>query len=487
MQIPGLYNLTGKDAIPQTIFLLSGSSGTGKSIYCRNFYLDGLLNRDYCIYMDCLLNSIDFDNKFKNVEKKILNQNSLFINPYKIECQKEQKLEKALEELVIAIDSRKNKFSNNSSKRIRVVIDSITHLMILFDEKLAENFIKEVYFLLKTNNAMGIFTITIPSINEDTVNRLTCLFDGIIEMRMEDKNINDPNNIDSYYNLSSSVVRKMRILSIKNMAHNPHWIIFEITDDGNIIFSKEKRLNCYLCKEPIINDLVVYSDLPFHLSHLQIYKKFSRLYGMNITDIGISSSEAINANFFFIDIVGLSNPSLPVNKQREKIENLNDLIASCDAFKDFEDNKIILPTGDGMVIGYLINPELPLQLSIQLHQKLKEYNIKKINKNKNDIIGVRIGLSSGPVFKVNDIKNNPNYWGPGIIYARRVMDIGNNGHILMDAYLSKSLLPLKEEYGKIIKPIGKYKIKHGKEIEIFSAYSKDFGNSELPMTDNMMY
>lgn len=128
---------------------------------------------------------------------------------------------------------------------------------------------------------------------------------------------------------------------------------------------------CYLCKEPIANDLVRYSDLSFHSSHLEIYKKFSRLYGINITDIGISSSEAINGNFFFIDIVGLSNPSLPVNKQREKIENLNDLIASCDAFKDFEDNKIILPTGDGMVIGYMINPELPLQLSIQLHQKLK--------------------------------------------------------------------------------------------------------------------
>jgi hypothetical protein len=278
----------------------------------------------------------------------------------------------------------------------------------------------------------------------------------------------------------------MRILSIKNIAHNPHWVQFEITDEGNIIFSKEKILYCYLCKEPIANDFVLYSDLPFHSSHLEIYKKFSRLYGMNITDIGISSSEAINGNFFFIDIVGLSNPSLPVNKQREKIENLNDLIASCDAFKDFEDNnKIILPTGDGMVIGYMINPELPLQLSIQLHQKLKEYNVKKTN-NKNDIIGVRIGLSSGPVFKVNDIKNNPNYWGPGIIYARRVMDIGNVGHILMDAHLAKSLIPLKEEYDKIIKPIGRFRIKHGIGIDLFSVFSKDFGNPEVPMIDNVI-
>jgi len=177
---------------------------------------------------------------------------------------------------------------------------------------------------------------------------------------------------------------------------------------------------------------------------------------------------------------------LPVNKQREKIENLNDLIASCDAFKVNEENRIILPTGDGMVIGYLVNPELPIQLSIQLHQKLKECNLKKTNDNL-DKIGVRIGLSSGPVFKVNDIKNNPNYWGPGIIYARRVMDIGNNGHILMDNILAKALIPLKEEYNKIIKPIGEYRIKHGIDIEIYSVFTKDFGNPELPMIDKVIY
>ena len=484
MQIPGLHNLTGKDAIPETIFILTGNSGVGKSVYCRNFYLDGLSSEDYCIYIDCLSNSIDFEKKFSNIEKETLDQNSLFINPYKIKCQNEQKLSKVLDELTIAIESKKNNFGNNKSKHIRVVVDSLTHLLILFDEKAVEDFIKDLYFLMKTNNAIGIFTNTVPSVNEHVASRLTCLFDGIIEMRLEDKNTNGHDNSHSYHS-SSSILRKMRILSIKNISHNPHWVQFEITEEGNIIFSKEKISYCYLCKEPITNDLVMYSDLPFHLSHLEIYKKFSRLYGMNITDIGISSSEAINGNFFFIDIVGLSNPSLPVNKQREKIENLNDLIASCDAFKDFEDNKIILPTGDGMVIGYLINPELPLQLSIQLHQKLKEYNLKKTN-NKNDIIGVRIGLSSGPVFKVNDIKNNPNYWGPGIIYARRVMDIGNTGHILMDAQLAKSLIPLKDEYDKIIKPIGQYKIKHGTGIELFSVFSKDFGNPELPIIDKVI-
>jgi len=485
MQIPGLHQITNKNTIPESIFILNGNPGVGKSVYCRNFYLDGLLNGDYCIYIDCLLDFKNFKNLFSEIEEEILNQNSLFINPYKLEVEVSKKLKMVIHQVTTAIESNKDKIYKNKFKSIRVVVDSITHLLFLFNEQVVEDFIKEIYFLLKTNNATGIFTLSIPSINEYVTNRLSCLFDGIIEMKLEDKNNNDQSNSFSY-SFSSSVIRKMRILSIKNVGHIPHWIQFEISDDGKIIFGNKNTVNCYLCKEPIENDLIIYSELPFHSFHLEMYKKFTRLYGINIADIVVSSSEAIHGNFFFIDIVGLSNPSLPVNKQREKIENLNDLIASCDAFKVNEENRIILPTGDGMVIGYLVNPELPLQLSIQLHQKLKEYNSKKTNDNL-DKIGVRIGLSSGPVFKVNDIKNNPNYWGPGIIYARRVMDIGNNGHILMDNILAKALIPLKEEYNKIIKPIGEYRIKHGIDIEIYSVFTKDFGNPELPMIDKVIY
>lgn len=237
MQIPGLHNLTGKDAIPESIFILTGNSGVGKSVYCRNFYLDGLSSGDYCIYIDCLSNSIDFEKKFSNIDKKILNQNSLFINPYKIKGQKEQKLDNALDELTSAIESKINNFGNNKSKHVRVVVDSLNHLLILFNEKVVEDFIKDLYFLLKTNNAIGIFTNTVPSVNEFVVSRLTCLFDGIIEMRLDDKNTNGYDNSHSYQ--SSSIQRKMRILSIKNIAHNPHWVQFEITDEGNIIFSKE--------------------------------------------------------------------------------------------------------------------------------------------------------------------------------------------------------------------------------------------------------
>jgi hypothetical protein len=84
------------------------------------------------------------------------------------------------------------------------------------------------------------------------------------------------------------------------------------------------------------------------------------------------------------------------------------------------------------------------------------------------------------VFVVNDIKDNQNVWGPGIILARRVMDIGDSFHILLADRLAEDLIALKYEYRTTIKPIVDYKIKHGQTIKLYSAYSKEFGNPKPP-------
>ena len=207
----------------------------------------------------------------------------------------------------------------------------------------------------------------------------------------------------------------------------------------------------------------------------ETYRKLASIYGHNISDLGLP--DVLNANFFFVDIVGLSDPSLSVKRQMSKIEILNQLIASCEAFITSKNKRIILPTGDGMVIGFLLNPELPLQLSVQLHQKLQKHNQNMPDEEK---IGIRIGLSSGPVFIHNDINNNKNLWGPGLILARRVMDLGDASHILIADRMAEELISLNDDYGNIIKPVSEYKIKHGQIVKIYSVYSTEFGNSNIP-------
>lgn len=231
-----------------------------------------------------------------------------------------------------------------------------------------------------------------------------------------------------------------------------------------------------MCGKQILGSPLMESELVFDTEKCrETYRRLAGIYGSNISDLGLP--DVINANFFFVDLVGLSDPLLSVKKQMEKIEVLNRSISSCDAFQASRKKKISMPTGDGMVIAFLLNPELPLQLSIQLHQKLSEYNN---DTEPEDRIGIRIGLSSGPVFIGTDINNNKNLWGPGIIIARRVMDIGDNLHILISDRLAEELILLRDEYRKIIKLISDYMIKHGQEIKIYSAYSKDFGNPNLP-------
>ncbi len=191
-----------------------------------------------------------------------------------------------------------------------------------------------------------------------------------------------------------------------------------------------------------------------------------------------ASLKLIHANFFFVDIVGLSDTSMSTKTQIKKIETLNKYISECKSFKSVPiDSLLLLPTGDGCCIGFLQGPELPLLLAIELHMKLAEYNKGKIP---SETVRLRIGLHSGNCFIVNDLLGNRNTWGPGIIYARRVMDFGDDGHILLSPTLAEDLRSLSDEYHGIIKPVHDVVLKHGYTMLLYSAYGEGFGNSKHP-------
>jgi KaiC/GvpD/RAD55 family RecA-like ATPase len=515
MQIPGTSALIEKGTIPESLLLLTGPIGSGKTMYCRQFLVDGLLDKDYCIYISSSLTDKQFRTQFSNIENLNLIQNSKFINPYlhtgpvgnhyssSVSINKTSvsgfeksetinKLSLSLAEIEATItrikglaaddpghNSSINKnidrdiaSSSAGNRGIRVVVDSLTQLLTLFGEDAVLKFVNDLCFLLKDAEAMAIFTLTSPLSNEYLTNALSSIFDGIIEMKIEEHH--------------GSLARSIRLLSIKGVHHKPAWIYFNVDEDGNLSFVEDSSsITCTLCGKAIMGTPILDSEFSFDSqSCLETYKKLAGVYGSNIAEIGLPS-EVVNVNFFFIDIVSLSDPSLSVKKQIEKIGILNKIIGSCETyFKTPKDKKIILPTGDGMAIGFLLSPESPLQLSIELHRKLRIYNRGKSNE---DIMGVRIGLSSGPVFIVNDISNNQNVWGPGIILARRVMDIGDNFHILLADRLAEELIGLKDEYRSTIKYVADYQIKHGQRIKLYSAFSKEFGNPQQPSKVDLFY
>lgn len=189
-------------------------------------------------------------------------------------------------------------------------------------------------------------------------------------------------------------------------------------------------------------------------------------------------SDLIHASFFFIDIVGLSNPVLSTETQRTKIKILNESIYACNAFITTPKEELfVLPTGDGMLIGFKDGLDQPIKLAIELHEKLRKYN--QIVPNTEKIV-TRIGCNIGNIFVVKDIFGNINLWGPGAILARRVMDLGDENHVLLTAAMADDLIEISEEYEKILHPIYDYKIKHNEEILVYNAYDQDFGNKDSP-------
>jgi len=207
-------------------------------------------------------------------------------------------------------------------------------------------------------------------------------------------------------------------------------------------------------------------------------EKIKKILGVLKEDLAIKDVKTLTKtlHWFFIDIVSSSDPSLSVKSQARKIYALNELIMRSDTFKKENlDSLVILPTGDGMAIGFPDSPEKPLRLAIELHKSLKKFN--KMQKEKDRII-IRIGIDTGPVYFMKGIRGEI-FWGPGLIMAKRVMDLCGPNQIFASDRIAKDLRSLSEENKATMHSIGEYEIKHGK-LGIFNIFSKEFGNKIIP-------
>lgn len=183
-------------------------------------------------------------------------------------------------------------------------------------------------------------------------------------------------------------------------------------------------------------------------------------------------------HWFFTDIVAGSNPNIQTKDQVRKIFVLNELMSRTEIFRNKDpDSTVILPTGDGMAVGFSDSPEKPLRLAIELHKSLNRYNEARRGKDK---LLIRVGIDMGPVYVIKDITNKDNVWGPGIILTRRVMDLAGDMNIFASARIAEDIRNLSPEYKEILHPIGDYSIKHGEQLLLYNIYGNGFGNKIAP-------
>src|SRR6266550_1752234 len=175
------------------------------------------------------------------------------------------------------------------------------------------------------------------------------------------------------------------------------------------------------------------------------------------------------AHVLFIDIVGYSK--LSTNEQRAAVDQLNEVVRASAQFQQAEaaGRLIKIPTGDGMALVFYISPEAPAQCAVEISRVLKEH----------PSLHVRMGIHSGPVSGVVDVNERANLTGAGINIAKRVMDCGDAGHILLSKHVAEDL----EEYEKwrpLLHDLGSCEVKHRMRVAVVNLYDDQFGNAKLP-------
>ena len=175
------------------------------------------------------------------------------------------------------------------------------------------------------------------------------------------------------------------------------------------------------------------------------------------------------AHILFMDIVAYSR--LPMDQQHEALNHLQEAVRETKEFEKAQssDQFIRLPTGDGMALVFLGDVEAPVRCALELHRILRRWPEMQL----------RMGIHTGPVYRVEDINAQRNVAGGGINIAQRVMDCGDAGHIL----ISKAVADVLEQvstWKTSLCDLGEVEVKHGLRIHLYNLCSPEAGNRKLP-------
>ncbi|PYJ54864.1 MAG: hypothetical protein DME82_09235 [Verrucomicrobia bacterium] len=175
------------------------------------------------------------------------------------------------------------------------------------------------------------------------------------------------------------------------------------------------------------------------------------------------------AHVLFIDIVGYSK--LLTDEQSEALQELNQIVRNTEAAREAEaaGQLIILPTGDGMAMVFTGSVEGPAECALEVSQALRAQ----------PSLPVRMGIHSGPVQYIKDANARENISGVGINIARRVMDCGDAGHILVSKRFADDLAQHRR-WQRYLHELGDVEVKHGAVVSLVNLYAETIGNPAPP-------
>jgi len=173
--IPGLDKLIGKGFIEDDVYLVTGGTGTGKTIFCSQFINEGLKNGESCIYFsleempaDVLRDAKEFGWDFQ----KYIDKKKLYLD-----------YQDPFEMADITSEVRRRIKNMNAT---RVVIDSTSIFGMIFKTK--HELRKRLYELIKAVKGTGAVTLMTAEIvyGAESLSRFNVeefVVDGIIVLR----------------------------------------------------------------------------------------------------------------------------------------------------------------------------------------------------------------------------------------------------------------------------------------------------------------
>jgi len=193
-------------------------------------------------------------------------------------------------------------------------------------------------------------------------------------------------------------------------------------------------------------------------------------------------------NFFCIDIVG---SSIDVDSQLDNIKELLQVIK--DFLVNVEKKLQISFTGDGAIIWFKEDSSLPLQLALKIHEKFPPCSEEQD-------FGLKIGIARNKAIEIKSaisILGIP-VWGNGPTFARRLCDLCDDSHILLDGNAYEFFTNnYKKETGesfdfkivnnRFFQDLGEFFVKHKKPVHVYNYCNTKqdgklftFGNIVIP-------
>jgi class 3 adenylate cyclase len=172
------------------------------------------------------------------------------------------------------------------------------------------------------------------------------------------------------------------------------------------------------------------------------------------------------AHVLFMDLVGYSG--LTIIEQRRRCEKLINIVRATNEFQQSQasDQVICVYTGDGIALVFSgDNPVAAVKCALEIAGVLKN----------NPDLKLRMGLHTGTVKAIANIKDTPGAAGDCLNIAQRVMNCGDAGHILLSETVANELRPLIGWSG-YLRDWGDRIDEHGYRMRIFNLFTGEIGN-----------